>query len=149
MNKKNYLVKGLLTLSVALLSCVCVSSKTLDLPLVEKAAFDTIIDGKNVSLYTISNGNITAQVTNYGGYIISLFAPDKNGEYANLVKHYDKIDKYPTANCGQVGPSLGRFANRIANAQFTLDGTTYNITKNSGQHVLHGGNKGFDQDRKS
>ena len=144
MNKKNYFVKGLLTITAALLSCVCVNSKTLDLPLVEEAAFDTIIDGKNVSLYTISNGKIAAQITNYGGYIISLFAPDKNGEYANLVKHYDNIDKYPTANCGQVGPALGRFANRIANAQFELDGTIYNITKNSGQHVLHGGNQGFD-----
>jgi aldose 1-epimerase len=134
----------LFSLAASFFFGVSTNAQSVDLPLVEEAAFDTIIDGKNVSLYTISNGKIAAQITNYGGYIISLFAPDKNGEYANLVKHYDNIDKYPTANCGQVGPSLGRFANRIANAQFTLDGTTYNITKNSGQHVLHGGNKGFD-----
>lgn len=144
MNRKNLFAKNMTAITAALMFSIALQSKEIDLPLVEKAAFDTVIDGKNVSLYTISNGKIAAQITNYGGYIISLFAPDKNGEYANLVKHYDKIDKYPTANCGQVGPSLGRFANRIANAQFTLDGTTYNITQNSGQHVLHGGNKGFD-----
>lgn len=144
MNRKNLFAKNMTAITAALMFSIALQSKEIDLPLVEKAAFDTVIDGKNVSLYTISNGKIAAQITNYGGYIISLFTPDKNGEYANLVKHYDNIDKYPTANCGQVGPSLGRFANRIANAQFTLDGTTYNITQNSGQHVLHGGNKGFD-----
>lgn len=115
-----------------------------EIPFIDAAKFDTIIDGKKVALYTISNGKVAAQITNYGGFIVGLFAPDKDGNYANLVTGYPTIQSYPRYNIGMVGPALGRFANRIANAQFTLDGETYNVTKNSGQHILHGGTQGFD-----
>lgn len=115
-----------------------------EIPFIDAAPFDTIIDGKKVALYTISNGKVAAQITNYGGFVVGLFAPDKDGAYANLVTGYPTIHSYPRYNLGMVGPALGRFANRIANARFVLNGETYNVTKNSGQHILHGGNKGFD-----
>ncbi len=114
------------------------------LPTVDASAFKAIIDGKAVDLYTLSNGKVTVQITNYGGFIVSMLAPDRVGNYTNIVTHYNSIGEYQKYNLGMVGPSLGRFANRIANAKFTLDGKEYNLTKNSREHILHGGNKGFD-----
>ncbi|MBR5934583.1 MAG: galactose mutarotase [Bacteroidaceae bacterium] len=113
-------------------------------PLLPSAPYDTIIDGQKVALYTIKKGKVAAQIINYGGFVVGLYSPDKNGEYANLVNHYDDIHQYMRYNMGMIGPALGRYANRIANGKFTLDGVEYNITKNSGQHTLHGGAKGFD-----
>ncbi len=116
-----------------------------NIPLLNPAPYDTIMDGKKVALYTISNGTVAAQVTNYGGFIVSLFSPDKDGNYENLVTSYPAIGGYVNYNLGQVGPAVGRYANRISNAKFTLNGKEYNITKNSGPHTLHGGVKGFDR----
>lgn len=112
--------------------------------LLDAAGFDTIISEKPVALYTISRGDITAQITNWGGYVVSLMAPDKDGNVVNLIPHMSQVKRYLNANCGQYGPALGRFANRIANGKFSIDGVEYQITKNSGQHTLHGGSKGFD-----
>ncbi|MDO4959801.1 MAG: galactose-1-epimerase [Prevotellaceae bacterium] len=113
-------------------------------PMADAADFKTTIDGKAVDLYTLSNDKVTVQITNFGGFVVSMLAPDRDGNYTNIVTHYDNIEGYKKFNLGMVGPSLGRFANRIANAKFTLDGKEYNLTKNSGQHILHGGKKGFD-----
>lgn len=112
--------------------------------LLDAAAFNTEIDGKKVSLYTITNGTITAQITNYGGYIVGIYTPDKDGNYANVVGHNDNIQDYMGFSRNPAGPALGRYANRIGNAKFTLDGVEYNVTKNNGQHILHGGSKAFD-----
>lgn len=112
--------------------------------LLESSNFKSVIDGKETDLYTITNGVVTAQITNYGGFIVSLVSPDKYGNNANIVTRYNKIGEYQRYNLGRVGPALGRFANRIANAQFTLDGEVYNLTKNNGQNILHSGLKGFD-----
>lgn len=111
--------------------------------LLDASAFETEIDGKPVSLYTITNGRISAQITNFGGYIVGIYAPDKDGVYANVVGHNDNIQQYQSFSRNPVGSALGRFANRIGNASFTLDGVEYQLTKNSGQHILHGGSKGF------
>ena len=115
-----------------------------NVPYVDAAPFDSIVDGKKVALYTITNGKVAAQVCNYGGFIVGLFSPDKEGKYANLVTHYESLRQYLKYNLGVVGPAVGRFANRIANGKFTLDGKDYQITLNSGPHTLHGGNQGFD-----
>src|SRR5574344_1688360 len=104
-----------------LLLTVMVSASKPVIPLLDEVPYDTIIDGKKVALYTISNGIVAAQISNYGGFIISLFAPDKEGKYVNMVTNYPKISQYTTYNLGMVGPSIGRFANRIANGTFTLD----------------------------
>lgn len=112
--------------------------------LLDPAAFTTEIDGKPVSLYTITNGRITAQITNFCGYIVNVQTPDKNGEYANVVSGFDSIEQYQTGGAKPVGATLGRYANRIANGTFTLDGVEYQLPQNNGQHTLHGGNSGFN-----
>ena len=124
--------------------CISAGAAKPKFPLLPSAPYDTIIDGQKVALYTIQKGKVAAQIINYGGFVVGLYSPDKNGEYANLVNHYDNIKQYLNYNMGMIGPALGRYANRIANGKFTLDGVEYNITKNSGQHTLHGGTKGFD-----
>lgn len=139
--------------ALALVCCVSAKAQTMALSdlqakapgeLLDKAAFETEIDGKAVSLYTITNGRITAQVTNYGGYIVGIYAPDKDGNYTNVVGHNDNIQQYQTFSRNPVGSALGRYANRIGNGTFTLDGVKYEVTKNNGQHTLHGGRQGFD-----
>lgn len=112
--------------------------------LVDASSFDTVVDGKQVGLYTITNGTITAQITNYCGYIVGVFTPDKDGNYANIVGHNETFDQYKGFSRNPCGATLGRFANRIANGSFTLDGVEYQLTKNNGAHTLHGGRQGFD-----
>ena len=129
---------------VAVVFCTSANAAKPNFPLLDSAPYDTVIDGQKVALYTIQKGKVAAQIINYGGFVVGLYSPDKNGEYANLVNHYDNIKQYFNYNMGMIGPALGRYANRIANGKFTLDGVEYNITKNSGQHTLHGGTKGFD-----
>lgn len=132
---------------LALCSILLISSSltTKDAPgeLLDKTSFETEINGKQVSLYTISNGVISAQVTNFGGYIVGIYVPDKDGNYTNVVGHNDNIEQYKGFSRNPCGSALGRFANRIANASFTLDGVTYELTKNNGQHILHAGKEGF------
>ena len=143
--KKTRLFKSAAMCAFALLCCVFANAQT-KAPgeLLDKADFEMEIDGKPVSLYTITNGRITAQVTNFAGYIVGIYTPDKDGNYTNVVGHNDNIQQYQTFSRNPVGAALGRYANRIGNASFTLDGVKYEVTKNNGQHTLHGGSKGFD-----
>ena len=138
-------MKRSILLSFVFCLSLTVSSQETLTGLLDKSAFDTIIGGKPVSLYTISKGDITAQITNYGGFIISLLTPDKNGKCENIVPHINSISGYVNYNLGQYGPALGRFANRIAYGRFSIDGIEYKVTANSGKHTLHGGNNGFDR----
>ncbi|MDR2773823.1 MAG: galactose mutarotase [Tannerella sp.] len=115
------------------------------LPLLDKHAFDAEVDSRHVSLYTLHNGDITMQVTNFGARVVSLFAPDRNGKYEDIVLGYPDIKSYLN-NRGErfLGCVVGRYANRIANGRFTLDGNEYSLPLNSGGQTLHGGIKGFD-----
>lgn len=126
--------------------CLTGSAETVKnaIPLLPAAPYQTTIDGQKVDLYTVSNGTVAAQISNYGGFIVSLFAPDRDGNYANLVTNYPSIEQYRTYNLGMVGPSVGRYANRIAKGKFSLNGKEYQVTVNNGENTLHGGNKGFD-----
>lgn len=108
--------------------------------------FNTEVDGRQVSLYTLKNGFLTMQVTNYGGRVVSLWMPDKRGSFEDIVLGYDKIDRY--INCtGEryLGAVVGRCANRIGHGEFTLDGKKYELTKNTGDCMLHGGEFGVDR----
>jgi aldose 1-epimerase len=111
--------------------------------LVSPAAFRKDVQGQATDLYTIRNKTgVIAQITNYGAKLVTLIVPDRNGTPADIVMGYDNIDRYLTAN-PNFGATVGRYANRISNASFTLDGTTYNLSKNDGPNILHGGNKSF------
>lgn len=92
------------------------------------------------------NGDITMQVTNYGGRVVALWAPDKRGSYADVVLGYDNIDQY-LENKGEryLGAVVGRCANRIANGTIELDSVIYQLTRNDGKNTLHGGELGTDR----
>ena len=113
--------------------------------LLPASAFETQIDGKDVSLYTLEGGGLTAQVTNYGARVVSLWVPDRDGCLRDVVIGYGNIDAYVN-NPGErfLGSSPGPVANRIGGASFELDGETYQLDKNDGQNTLHGGFKGID-----
>lgn len=113
--------------------------------LVPEAAFDTVIDGKQVSLYTVRGGGLIAQVTNYGARVVGLWVPDRDGCLRDVVIGYGNIDSYVN-NPGErfLGSSPGPVANRIGGASFTLDGVTYELDKNDGNNTLHGGFIGID-----
>ena len=109
----------------------------------EEAAFRKELKGKKVDLYTLSNGGgITVQITNYGGKIVSIIVPDKNGNPGNVCLGYDSLDQYVNGSAS-MGATIGPYANRIANAEFELDGKIYTLDKNNGEHNIHGGSASF------
>ncbi|HEV2396765.1 MAG TPA: aldose epimerase family protein [Candidatus Sulfotelmatobacter sp.] len=96
-------------------------------------------DGRPVILYTLKNSHgVEVHVMNYGGIIQALRVPDRNGKFADIVLGHDTYEGY-VPNPPYIGAIVGRYANRIANGQFTLDGKTYNLPKNDGPNTLHGG----------
>ncbi len=112
---------------------------------VRKDVFGTMPDGREVSLFTLRNvAGIEARITNYGGYIVSLTAPDKAGKLENVTVGSDRLDDYLKGMSG-LGPIIGRFGNRIAKGKFTLDGTSYTLAINNGGNHIHGGRVGFSK----
>jgi aldose 1-epimerase len=87
---------------------------------------------------------LEAAISTYGGAIVSLLVPDRRGNLADVVLGYNSCDGY-LSDAAYLGPILGRHANRIAKGRFTLNGVTYNLARNNGEHHLHGGLKGFDK----
>jgi len=111
----------------------------------KKEVFGTTPDGKTVDLYTLTNSHgMEVRAMTYGGIIVSLRVPDKSGKVADVVLGFDKFDGY-LDNKPYMGAIVGRYGNRIANAEFTLDGVKYTLAKNNGPNSLHGGVKGFDK----
>jgi aldose 1-epimerase len=105
----------------------------------QKQSFGKTEDGQPVDLYILTNKNgLEAGITNYGGTVVWLKAPDRNGKRDDVVLGYDTVDGYATGKA-YIGATVGRYANRIAHATFTLDGTTYTLAKNDGDNHLHGG----------
>lgn len=108
-----------------------------------KSDFGKTRDGHAADLYTMTNPKgFVAKVTNYGAVIVALEVPDKSGKVANVVQGFGSVGEYETKG-GVNGATIGRYANRIANAKFTLDGKEYNVTRNSPPHHIHGGRKAF------
>jgi aldose 1-epimerase len=111
---------------------------------VEKSFFGTTPEGDSVMLYTLKNEmEYVVKIINYGGIITEILTPDRNGRMGNIVLGYDHLEQY-LAPHPHFGALIGRYANRIARAQFTLDGVTYHLPANNGPNCLHGGNRGFD-----
>ena len=131
--------------AIALLLVSC-GPKKKEVKLIDAANFNTQIDGKSVSLYTLHNGFLTMQVTNYGGRVVALWMPDRRGSFEDIVLGYDNINKYIN-NEGEryLGAVVGRCANRISNATFTLNDVEYQLAKNDGENTLHGGLVGADK----
>jgi aldose 1-epimerase len=111
----------------------------------QKEDYGTTSDGEKVAQYTLTKENgMEVKIITYGGRITSLKAPNKNGEFENVVLGFDSLEQYTKDN-PFFGALIGRFGNRIANGKFTLDGEEYTLAQNDGQNHLHGGEKGFDK----
>jgi aldose 1-epimerase len=107
-------------------------------PGVQQKTFGTR-DGRPINLYTLTNANgVEVDTMNYGGIILSIRVPDRNGKFADIVLGHDDLDGY-IPNPPYIGAVVGRYANRIANGTFVLDGKTYTLPKNDGPNTLHGG----------
>src|SRR5437879_8713754 len=102
-------------------------------------------DGQQVDLYTLGNQNgVAAAITTYGGAVVSLKVPDRNGKLGDVVLGYDWLDGYVNDK-RYFGALIVRYGNRIGHAQFALDGKTYTLAKNNGENTLTGGIKGFNK----
>jgi aldose 1-epimerase len=112
---------------------------------VNKGNFETIIEGKRIELFYISNDNIKVAITNYGARIVGLWIPDKNGKISDINIGYGSINDYLNSNELYYGVIVGRYANRIAKGKFSLNNVEYQLTVNNGPNHLHGGPYGFSQ----
>lgn len=111
---------------------------------VNPAQFDTTLNGKQTALYTLENDKgMKVAITNYGGRIVSWLAPNKKGEFEDIVLGFGSIKGYLNANEVYYGALVGRYGNRIAKGKFELDGTEYQLATNNGPNHLHGGPGGF------
>ena len=108
-----------------------------------KADFEKEVNGKKTTLFTLKNDNgIIVTLTNYGAKIVSVFAPDKNGAMEDVTLGFKSISEYVAGDAGQ-GAVVGPYANRIANAQFEIDGQVYQLPKNNNNACLHSGLESF------
>lgn len=111
----------------------------------KKELFGKAADGKEVYIYTLRNKNgMEARITNYGGILVSLMVPDRNGKPGDVVLGYDSLAEY-IKDSPYFGALVGRYANRIGKGRFTLNGVEYKLAINNGANHLHGGLKGFDK----
>lgn len=112
---------------------------------IKKNLFGKTESGKTVEIFTLKNSKgAEAQIITYGGSVVSLKMPDRNGKFQDVVLGYDSIadyEKYPV----YFGALIGRYGNRIAKGKFTLGGKEYILAKNNGENHLHGGSKGYDK----
>lgn len=141
-------MKKIMKLSVAamlltLAACGGKQQEVLTVSGLNPADFQTEVDGKQTALYTLKNANgMEVCITNFGGRIVSVMVPDKDGVMRDVVLGFDSIAdyvKYPS----DFGATIGRYANRIGQGKFSLDGTDYQLPTNNYGHCLHGGPKGF------
>ena len=139
----NDTMKKIFFMALCLAAAACTSVKEVEL--IPTSSFEKEIDGKQVSLYTLAAGDLTMQVTNFGGRVVTLWTPDKNGNYEDIVLGYNNIETYLN-NPGErfLGAVVGPYANRIANGTYTIGEETYTFPQNNNGQTLHGGLKGLD-----
>ena len=144
-------LRNLLLLSLVITVTGCVNKKKEDFVVettksgLVKSDFQTVIDGDSTNLYILNNENgIEVAITNYGGRIVSVMVPDKDGNFKDVVLGFDNIDDY-TATDNNFGATIGRYGNRIAHGKLIIDGVEYELPQNNFGHTLHGGPNGFDK----
>jgi aldose 1-epimerase len=132
-----------LLLCITLLLQCTLKEKTVER--IKSEPFGKAPDGSPVELFTLTNSSgVTVQITNYGGIITTLYVPDKDSNFEDVVLGYYSLEKY-LEKSPHFGCLVGRFGNRIAKGKFTLDGVEYNLAINNGPNHLHGGQIGFDK----
>ncbi|MCY4014242.1 MAG: galactose mutarotase [Gammaproteobacteria bacterium] len=104
-----------------------------------------VVDGEPVNLFTLTNARgAEVRITEYGGIVVSIRVPDRDGRLGHVALGYDRLDDYVADN-PFFGTITGRYANRIAGGRFELDGETWQLAQNDGENALHGGIRGFDK----
>ena len=133
---------AMLAAAVLMIASCCGKKEVVLLPVSD---FQTSVDGKDVSLYTLKNADLTMQVTNFGARVVTLWAPDREGNYEDIVLGYNNIDNYIN-NPGErfLGAVVGPYANRIAGGTYTIGDQTYTFPQNNNGQTLHGGLLGLD-----
>lgn len=152
---RNSLVTSLLTTIVILSmlnSCSNSETKTTETTSADSAAvtvpeannFKDTVNGQSTGLYVLHNNKgMKAAITNYGGRLVSLLVPDKNGKLTDVVVGFKSVDDYVNTSEPYFGATIGRYGNRIAKGKFTLDGKQYTLFTNNGPNTLHGGKIGY------
>ena len=131
---------GWMTVVVAMASSTSALAAT-----ATRSDFGKLQNGETVQAITLANSHgVKARILAFGATLQSLIVPDRNGRPADVVLGFDDLDGY-VHQTAHFGASVGRYANRIANGQFTLDGKTYQLAKNDGPNALHGGVMGFEK----
>lgn len=134
----------LASIAFSLVFSACTSKPKTNVELLPESNFDTTLVDQKVSLYTLKNEKgMTAQFTNYGARMVSLWVPDKDGKFQDVVWGYQSIKDYLNATDFFAGPIVGRYGNRIGKGQFTIEGKSYQLTLNNNGNQLHGGANGF------
>lgn len=129
--------------AVIMFSAVCPAK---DMGFARSQLFGTTSDGNQVYMYTLRNASgMTVKIIGYGARIAAISVPDRHKHFADVVLGFDNLQGYLGPNDPFFGATIGRYANRIANGRFTLDGKTYHIPINDGPNALHGGPNGFDK----
>ena len=106
--------------------------------------FKTTVNGRQTNLFFLENRHgVRAAITNYGARVVAIWVPDSNGEPDNIIAGYNSIAGYLNHDEAYLGAMVGRYANRIKDAAFELQGKKYNVTANEGKHHIHGGETGF------
>nr|WP_321412466.1 aldose epimerase family protein [uncultured Carboxylicivirga sp.] len=135
--------KLVFALMIASMIASC-SKKTDNVILINEASFSTIYNGEAVKLYTLKNNTgMVTQITNLGGRVVNLWVPDKKGNYADVSLGYNTADEYLNNPETFYGALIGRYGNRIGNAQFVIEEDTFKLSQNDGVNTLHGGPTGF------
>src|SRR5688572_3122003 len=136
LHRKLFVALLLLLVSVAIASAQAIT----------KQSFGKTNAGQSVDIYTLRNyRGMEARITNYGGIVVSLTAPDRNHRFTDVVLGYNDLDSYLKPPFPYFGAIIGRFGNRIAKGRFTLNGVEYKLAVNNGENHLHGGLIGFDK----
>lgn len=151
---KSYYV---LTISVMVLVCSCKDNSKKEPSQEDVAAtadssfrnmlpeskFDTVVDGKPVKLFWLHNKDLTMAITNYGGRLVGLWVPDKNGKLTDVLIGRGSATAYVKGPESYFGATIGRVGNRIAKGKFNLEGKQYSVVPNNNENALHGGEHGF------
>ena len=115
-----------------------------EIKLLNKNDFFKNINGKETTIYVLKNRNgLVSEITNYGARVVSLWVPDNNGNFDDIVLGFDNIDDYINAKEKYFGATIGRYGNRIKEGKFLINDKEYYLKKNNGLNHLHGGNMGF------
>ena len=139
-------IEILIVIFLVIISNSCTKiSKKMQVLKIDKIQFGETMDGTGVDLFILSNNNgMEVRIITYGGIITSWTAPDKNGNYKDIVLGYNTLAEYE-AETPYFGALIGRYGNRIAKGKFSLDNQEYTLAVNNGVNHLHGGLKGFDK----